>query len=858
MQFLWGNPAARPTPESFQPKSTRWWRQYSGALSGSDESLAELYQSSCDIVSLLPDPAGSAGTAAFRGLVVGAVQSGKTRSMIGVSAVALDQGFRIIVVLAGGKDDLRRQTARRFNTQLLRQRDKIPEAGDAFTLSIAATNQRCGGIALPFSTDIHQWGSAILKMRRALENGEPCVLVIKKLPASLAAMRGHLDRLYGEFGGADLPMLVLDDECDDASVDRAGMPIPEAIANLWHGHGKGTIAYVGYTATAAANLLQQSDNALYPNDFVYLLRYPASKTSRLTYQETNPESWYSGSACFYSEFGVNPSPSENYLIESTVSDGDLALAVRDNPSLKDAMRAYIVAGAYRLALEGKPGSSAAGNYPLPHSMLVQTSPAVDEHVRWLVGVVEMFDGSINSDGTGSLSVAKVLSEVDGEEESWGRWYNRFSESLERVYNERPSTAPSKYVSWSLVRSNIAEVAENIRIKAINSDPELGQNLDFEPRQMADGSVMRPQDIYVIAIGGARLSRGLTVEGLSISYFTRWSASPTEDTVQQISRWFGYRGRYLAFCRLFTSAEIYEQLQEIHENDMDLRLQLAELMARKKSPKEAGLVLKCNPRSLPTAKIGSGKVCDLRFSPFQGVFRYLETSEFAAHNEQVALELIAKIRSSGAEEVRNESGRVRGFLVRNWTANDAATILDSLAYTLHNPPLEDNPARDFYRKTDLSRDACQYLRIEEDPYQVAAYLRQWSAEWRQLDCNSPPGFSIGVTFGDETNNAEPFDIPLLNREVTPDSRLIGQWTGRSENWRGDALFDGPDNRFLFADSVLRSEGLDGLLLLHVVHKDAQGRFARGNTRPHHSVTFGVSIPDGGPAFRRVTINPSRVN
>src|ERR1043166_325235 len=127
--FLWGMGPPVPDPGTFRPRSTRWWTQYRSGLRIGAVGTAELARSSRGIAALLPDPTKwGARPNPFKGLVVGAIQSGKTSSMIGVAAVAMDQGYRIIVVLAGGKDDLRRQTARRFNTQLLLQSDRIPDA----------------------------------------------------------------------------------------------------------------------------------------------------------------------------------------------------------------------------------------------------------------------------------------------------------------------------------------------------------------------------------------------------------------------------------------------------------------------------------------------------------------------------------------------------------------------------------------------------------------------------------------------------------------------------------------------------------------------------------------------------------
>ena len=123
-QIIWGGPPPPPTLGALQRRSTSWWDQYRESLQAGPGS-EELEATSCRIVEALPDPGNwNDAPTPFKGLVVGAVQSGKTASMIGVAAVALDQGFRIAIVLAGLKDDLRRQTARRFNSQLLQQNDQ--------------------------------------------------------------------------------------------------------------------------------------------------------------------------------------------------------------------------------------------------------------------------------------------------------------------------------------------------------------------------------------------------------------------------------------------------------------------------------------------------------------------------------------------------------------------------------------------------------------------------------------------------------------------------------------------------------------------------------------------------------------
>lgn len=775
--------------------------------------------------------------------------------MIGVTAIALDQGYRVVIVLAGGKDDLRRQTARRFNIQLLAQRDEIPGVEGAFTIPAHVPQRPCGGIGLPYSVDVHKWAPGYIRIRETLRKDEPCVFVIKKNMASLLAMRQLLSRAYGEFGGDKLPTLVLDDECDDSSVDEEGAPIPEGISNLWRQSAVPPFVYVGYTATAAANLLQKPDNDLYPENFVYLLRYPSSDESTLTVREPEPERWYSGSETFYESFGQSPGLNENFLIDDSVKAQDVQGPVEQNESLRDALRSYLVAGAYRLALQPNASFSDPTNLPNPHSMLIQTSALMDEHERTLEGLAKMFGGRFTEGKTLALSEEVVSADVVANESSYESWFNEFSLTRERLYLERPSARKQLFVSWSKVKSLLATVVKNVRIKAVNSDPELGQDLDYAPRLMEDGSVLPPEDIYVVVVGGSKLSRGITLEGLCTSYFTRWVPNPTEDTVLQISRWFGYRGAHLEFCRLFTTLDIYNALTEIHENDRELRAQLWRLMEERKTPRDAGLVLMCSPRALPTGKLGVGKVFDVRFSPFQTVFRSVEIDQCSGLNESVALQLVNEVRGRSSEIVLTDGGAKRGEVSRGWSALEVATALESFAYSDHNPSLSGNPAGKFHRSPDATRSIRSAFAFRSDPYQVAAYLREWTARAAQGKTTPPPQFNVGFALGQMQQSCSPFDFPLLDRVITRSGKLLGEWTGRSAGWRGDSLFDNPERTLLLAGSTLRMAPARGLLLLYVIHKDAVGRFGEGYVRPFHTPTFGISIPDGGPELRRVTVSPS---
>jgi hypothetical protein len=215
--FLWGGGAPRPNPDTFAPRTSHWWDQYRGTLNLSPPAIREIAESSRRLVGLLPDPLNwNDSPSPFKGLVVGAVQSGKTASMIGVAAVALDHGYRIVVVLAGTKDDLREQTARRFNTQLLRQSDAIPGSA-ATTMGTAKGKGPLGGFALPYTIDANKYSHLQLRIEQALQSEEPCVLVVKKNATTLRDLREVLHWTYARYGADNVPTLILDDECDDAS-----------------------------------------------------------------------------------------------------------------------------------------------------------------------------------------------------------------------------------------------------------------------------------------------------------------------------------------------------------------------------------------------------------------------------------------------------------------------------------------------------------------------------------------------------------------------------------------------------------------------------------------------------------------
>lgn len=846
--FLWGGRFDCPTVDPAAPDG-EWWRQYVERLNLTPNALAELAESTRRLAALLPAAPAPVTSGPVRGVVVGSVQSGKTAHMIGLTARVLDKGYHCVVVLAGLKDDLRAQTARRFNTQLLRQRDSLA-SGKGFTLSRDQERRRVSALAPPYSVDCHQWALFHLRLTQAVDAGVPVVAVIKKNRASLSTMRERLRQACSRRPPGSFRILILDDECDEASVEPGvDAPTPEMIANLWkQGDDVPHVAYVGYTATPAANLLQKLDNDLYPSDFVYLLRSPGSEDGPLTYREPVPHGWYTGGEAFYERFVRPQDGGSSLLVEPSVTSQDLASDPLHNESLKQAIRAFLLGAAYRSLEHPDLSYENASRLPKPHTMIVQASASISEHEKWAKAIC-MFLGMATTNAM--VSAAALQADLDEQDSAWAAAVASFEQSRIAVSELQPHPWPLRLFDWKELRLAVLALAPYVKVRVLNSGPGAIDSLDFEGSSGPGGDLLIPEDLLSIIVGGSRLSRGLTIDGLSISYFSRRAETPTEDSVLQLSRWYGYRSSHIDYCRIITTPELARELFWIHSHDLELRLKLAQLISDRSSPRDAGLVLASVPHGLPTAKLGQGLLRDVSFSPWCRVIGFAELGQQEASNEDLARSVIDAISSNGPELVRTGNGATRGVVSRGWSIDQIISILERWSFSGHNPDETQALLADVYRVHDRSRAVGSSFPEYMDPYAVAAYLRKWQT-WALREQEPVPVFNVGVAYGSEGRQAAPFTIPLTNREISSSGFVNGEWVGRGDAWPGDQFFDGVAPELVMPNSAKRRLGAPGLLLMYVIHKEAKGRRGRGVTRAHHTPVFGLSIPDGGPTFRRVQI------
>ena len=284
----------------------RYWQRYREWLERrlSHKAVDALDATTDRILGMLEDP-GREGRWSRRGLVVGHVQSGKTSNYTALIGKAADAGYKIIIVLAGLHNNLRAQTQMRLDEGFLGFETKpIPD-----DLKIIGVGEIDGDPAIRpnFATNRTENGdfnSAVARNLGISPEQRPWLFVVKKnkkvLERLLTWIRNHVANVHdAERGGrivTHLPVLIVDDEADHASVDTGeqafdgdGNPDPEhepkainrLIRQILHSFSRS--AYVGYTATPFANIFiheggstREEGPDLFPSAFIVNLAAPAS------------------------------------------------------------------------------------------------------------------------------------------------------------------------------------------------------------------------------------------------------------------------------------------------------------------------------------------------------------------------------------------------------------------------------------------------------------------------------------------------------------------------------------------------------------------------------------------------------
>jgi hypothetical protein len=522
----------------------RYWARYELFLRSRlpDAALRGLDQETDRILGLIEDPL-RVGAWDRRGLVVGHVQSGKTGNYTGLINKAADAGYTVIIVLAGLHNNLRSQTQQRLDEGFLGYDSGAVRGADSRAPEEIGVGT-CDPSLRP-DTITHRTQNGDFKTARAkgfnINPGRaPLLFVIKKNPTVLRnlldwvrwAANSH-DPETGRRIVVNVPLLMIDDEADHASVDTKEMDfgpdgkpdedhdptkINQLIRQILYAFEKS--AYVGYTATPFANIFihesartVECGDDLFPRSFVVSLPAPSNYSGPVRVFGVPPADGREARPPLPLTRTIPPDESRAW-VPPRHRNGHRPVwqgVAEVPPSLSEAIQAFVLVCAVRRAR----GETRAHNSMLVHvTRFTSVQNAVRDQVHAEIDRIST-RLRLGERGGGS-SVKSALKRLFEED---------FHPTTEAV-REEIGDQTLRNMSWAEIEPFLSAAAADIRIMEINGTA----------RDVLEYTTHRDTGLNVIAIGGDKLARGLTLEGLSVSYFLR--ASRMYDTLMQMGRWFG--------------------------------------------------------------------------------------------------------------------------------------------------------------------------------------------------------------------------------------------------------------------------------------------------------------------------------
>lgn len=558
-----------------------------------------------------------------RGMVVGHVQSGKTSNYVGLINKATDSGYKVIIVIAGTISSLRRQTQERIDAGF------IGRSSSAF---IRENENRIIGVGkLKVETDIYSLTSSYYKSgdegdfsqsvanRLNIPIGKnPVVFVIKKNKSILENLidwfskNENIKIIDGTPKLFDVPALIIDDEADAASVNTAKdindiKTINKLIRTLLNIFNQNT--FIGYTATPYANLfISQKHNEdlttfvknkeykigedLFPRDFIINIKAPTN---------------YIGAAKIFGFENPNGKESEPLDIFRAIDDFDPPFFRTINKfnkedlpeylpkSLEKAIKSFILTCTIRRV---------RGHEKKHNSMLIHVALLVKwiDRVAYLVNdKMREYKNAIEGNDIELLNELEHLYNSD------------FLSTTENVLENLDYTdIRIKTHTWEEVKKELRKAASKIEVRSVHGTRST-TNLEYHNIEEIDYN-RYDNGFSVIAVGGSRLSRGITLEGLSVSYYLR--TTKMYDSLMQMGRWFGYRPGYVDLCRLYTTDLIFEWFNHITMATEEMRDDFDEMTAALQKPKDFKLKVR-NHHGLLTitslAKLNFSEKIEISFS-----------------------------------------------------------------------------------------------------------------------------------------------------------------------------------------------------------------------------------------------------
>ncbi|GAA3951466.1 hypothetical protein GO495_12850 [Chitinophaga oryziterrae] len=595
---------------------------YLSKIGRSDHIIEELSRASEAILGKLGDPQSSE---AFykKGLVVGSVQSGKTGNFNAVINRAVDAGYNLIIILSGIMEDLRIQTQLRLET------DVIGEGHQG--IKGVGKEKRFGMQGLTDIPQVISITSHRSDFKKYLQDANfslnhKNILVCKKNTGVLKNLLIWLSDLTEASAQHNIPLLIIDDEADNASLNNLGHKGREYASTI-NGHIRAILGlftrktYLGYTGTPFANVLQdrneeaiglwpisyklngeivnklfgQVDN-IFPEDFIELLESPSNYIGAKQIFETLTDSDFikiplvepvTDCAASFPSKVVDDQGGTRPATLTEIEDGTGIRSPRKDDlfpsylpdSMKEAIECFILGIAIRL--KRRPAMVGSALYMPHNTMLIHVSRFSDwqNRTRNLVNEeIEVIMDRINAElPTSPDSIYAKL------EKTWNKYYALIVANIRTYLPVGYADEFLDPVTFDEIKSLFPDAVKGIEVKAINNITK--EKLVYNTDSSGNGK-------KYIAVGGNRLSRGFTLEGLTINYFIR--DTNYADTLLQMGRWFGYRPGYIDCCKLFTTWDSIEKFDAATRTIEELEMEFKKMHRDGKTPEDFILRVRTHP------------------------------------------------------------------------------------------------------------------------------------------------------------------------------------------------------------------------------------------------------------------------
>ncbi len=664
-----------------------------------------------------------------RGMVVGHVQSGKTSNYVGLINKAMDSGYKLIIVIAGTMNSLRRQTQERIDEGFVgknssdKQDEKIIGVGDYpidnEIFSLTSSSIRNGG----------DFDQRIASLKGIPIGRSPVVLVIKKNKGILENLIDWLssqpqtETIDGYQKLFNVPTLIIDDEADSASINTVSgkkskeealseiKTINKNIRILINLFDKKT--FIGYTATPYANLFipQEWNNEinhtikgknfligpdLFPKDFIINIKAPKNYIGAAKifgYENKITEESQSPIDIFRPVFPED-SP---FFIEKENNDFDeitYRQPTNKDPlpdylpeSLKIAIKSFILTCAIRRLR----GHEKKHNSMLIHAVL---------YVNWIDCLAKLVNEQMRN--------YKNL--IQGKDPEFLKELREIFESdyvptTEDIIIENKlgyTDIKIKLHNWEEIETELYKASSKIEVRAVHG-VKSKSNLLYDEIDEIDYNLFKENGLSVIAVGGSRLARGITLEGLSISYYLR--ASKMYDSLMQMGRWFGYRPGYIDLCRLYTTNDLFDWFQHITLATEEMRNDFDEMSSMNYTPNKFKLKVRNHNGLLSITSISKLYFSDeieISFSGSNIQTYYLDKSKEVLKNNYN--EFFKLVNSLGdPTEIRNtlRNNRIKYIIFKDINIEKLCEFINS--YNSKQPSISSKTIVDYIKKQETSKN-----------------------------------------------------------------------------------------------------------------------------------------------------------